>query len=255
MKIRALLVLIVAWGLVSACSGAPTQLPAPTSVPEQESPTELEPVEPMPTATHTAPPPPPTETPTLAPSPTPTRKVIAEDDFSDPNSGWEHYRQADGVLDYEQGGYRMMIQATDNLFWVNAGVDLADVRLEADVQKLAGPERDRFGLLCRLNTQYNYYVFLISSQGEYGIGIVENLNLRLLGEGNLGVSEAIRPGLEINHLAVTCLGNTLTLEVNGQPVISVEDDTISAGDVGLVVGSYDQPGVDVLFDNFVLMEP
>lgn len=130
------------------------------------------------------------------------------------------------MLDYEQGGYRMMIQAKENLFWINAGVDFFDVRVEVDVRKLADPEPDRYGEICRLDTQYNYYVLLISSQGEYGIGVMEYLNLRLLGMESLAVSEAIKGMGEINHIAATCAGELLTLEVNSQILMTVDDDTV-----------------------------
>jgi hypothetical protein len=35
----------------------------------------------------------------------------------------------------------------------------------------------------------------------------------------------------------------------------VQDATLNAGDVGLLAGTFDQPGVDAIFDNFVALKP
>jgi hypothetical protein len=35
----------------------------------------------------------------------------------------------------------------------------------------------------------------------------------------------------------------------------VEDKDLQAGDVGLLAGAFDEPGMDVLFQNFVVIQP
>jgi hypothetical protein len=236
-----------------ACSGT-ASVPATEAAPP---PTETDPPAPTqepPTVTSTLLPP--TATPTIEPSPTVTKVVIAQDDFSDPDSGWEHYREADGVLDYENEGYRLYVNTDQNMFWVNAGQELTDVQIEVDVQKQAGPEADRFGVICRLDMQsYNYYLFVINGQGEYGIGIWENRQLTLLGDGAMKTSEAIQTGNAANHISAGCVGNELWLGVNGVELMRVQDDRLASGDVGLVAGTYGGAGIDVLFDNWVLLEP
>ena len=37
--------------------------------------------------------------------------------------------------------------------------------------------------------------------------------------------------------------------------IKVQDSTLRAGDVGLIAGTFAQPGVDIIFDNFVVLQP
>jgi len=36
---------------------------------------------------------------------------------------------------------------------------------------------------------------------------------------------------------------------------SVADSTLSSGDVGLLASTYDEAGVDILFDNFTVTTP
>jgi len=65
----------------------------------------------------------------------------------------------------------------------------------------------------------------------------------------------IKTGLAVNHLRADCMGNTLTFYVNGFQLAQVQDSTLASGDIGLLAGTFAQPGVDVVFDNFVVLQP
>jgi hypothetical protein len=45
------------------------------------------------------------------------------------------------------------------------------------------------------------------------------------------------------------------LYVNGILVAQTQSSQWGAGDVGLTAGSYDLPGVDLLFSNFTVIQP
>jgi hypothetical protein len=64
-----------------------------------------------------------------------------------------------------------------------------------------------------------------------------------------------KTGSTTNHIQVKCLGSSLTLSANGKVLADVSDTDFAAGDVGLIVGTYDTSGADVLFDNFVVTKP
>ena len=68
-------------------------------------------------------------------------------------------------------------------------------------------------------------------------------------------SDKIKTGAAINHLRADCNGDTLSLVVNGFLVAQVHDPNLKHGDVGLLAGTFSQPGVDIIFDNFVVMKP
>ena len=68
-------------------------------------------------------------------------------------------------------------------------------------------------------------------------------------------SEAIIPGNAANHIQATCQGSRLALSVNGEFIAEAYDPTFASGDIGLIVGSFDQPGVDVWFDNLSVKNP
>jgi hypothetical protein len=210
---------------------------------EEAAPTQTDTVAPAPTLTE-------------APAPTPLT-ILYQDDFEDVDSGWERYREFDGTLDSHEGGYRMQIPVDDNLFWVNAGQeDLVDVRVEVDALRLGGPEANQFGLMCRLSLQtYGYYAFVITSQGEYAILKHVGLENLFLGNDDFQTSDVILLGDQSNHIRADCVGDTLSLYVNGELLLSVQDDEYQQGDVGLAAGTTGEPGTDIFFDNFVVYQP
>jgi hypothetical protein len=180
--------------------------------------------------------------------------VLFQDDFSRPISGWRRFTSAEGTMDYNANGYRILVNALNTNFWSTPQRNFADVRMEVDAGKLGGPDENRIGLLCRM-TGDAYYFFLISSDGFYGIGIFAGGKGVLLGQSEMQANNNIKTGLAVNHLRADCVGETLTFYVNGFQVASVQDSTLQAGDVGLLAGTFDQPGVDIIFDNFVALKP
>lgn len=180
--------------------------------------------------------------------------VLFQDDFSSNVTGWRRFTSAEGTMDYNVAGYRMLVNSLNTNFWATANQNFADARIEADAGKLGGPDSNRVGLVCRFAND-TYYFFMITSDGFYGIGIFAGGQGVLLGQSELQTNENIKTGLAVNHLRADCAGTTLTFYVNGFEVASVQDSTLQAGDVGLLAGTFDQPGVDVIFDNFVVLKP
>jgi hypothetical protein len=148
----------------------------------------------------------------------------------------------------------MLVNSLQTNFWATPRLDLSDTRIEVDTGKLAGPDENRIGLVCRFNGS-EYYFFLISSDGFYGIGIYTAGKGILLGQSEMQASSNIKTGLAVNHLRADCTGNTLTFYVNGFQVAQAQDSTLTKGDVGLLAGTFGTPGVDVVFDNFVVLQP
>ena len=180
--------------------------------------------------------------------------VLFEDDFSRPVSGWDRFQADGGMMDYDGGGYRFLVNQLKTNFWSTPHKNFADVRLEVDTGKLGGPDENRIGLLCRF-TGSDYYFFMISSDGFYTIGIFTEDKAIQLGQSEMQSSSNINTGLAVNHLRADCVGESLTFFVNGLQVAQAKDATLKSGDVGLLAGTFDQPGVDVIFDNFVALKP
>jgi len=181
--------------------------------------------------------------------------VLYKDDFSDPNSGWIRLLDQKGFMDYYSSGFRIWVNTPGYNYWSTPGHQFNDMRIDVDAARIGGPDENRFGVICRYKDVYNYYFFVISSDGYLGIGKVVNGLTSLLGQDMMIYSPSILPGLSPNHLQAICEGETLTLFINGQPAGMAIDSDLSSGDVGLLAGAFTQTGVDILFDSFVVTKP
>lgn len=184
----------------------------------------------------------------------PSGTTLLKDDFSSPSSGWDHTKYAEGIMDYDGGGYRILVNALQANFWSSPHKDFSDVRIEVDAGKLAGPDQNRIGLICR-SDEKDYYFFIMSSDGFYGLGIFTGGQAALLGMSEMQSSDKINTGTAVNHLRADCNGDDLAFYVNGYRLADVHDPTLQHGKVGLLAGSFDQPGVDIVFDNFMVIKP
>jgi hypothetical protein len=179
--------------------------------------------------------------------------VLYQEEFEDNTSGWDRVANDNGIMDYDGGGYRFLVHRAGYNLWTTPERNFGDVRVEADVFRLTGPEENRMGLMCRYQNG-DYYFFIISSDGYYAVGKYIGGQTLLLGQTEMQPSEFIQQEA-VNHLRADCIGDTLTFYVNYNQVASVQDTDFANGDVGLLAGAFTEPGVDVLFDHFMVLQP
>ena len=187
-------------------------------------------------------------------SSTPNSKILFQDDFSDPSSGWLTERETNYVIDYESGGFRIWGDSANYDYWSVPSLNFTDMQIEVDAEKSAGPDNNSFGILCRYDHE-NFYGFLISSDGYYGISKRKNGNHQILGADGMKISDVIKKGPATNHIRADCIGSRLTLYVNNEKLLDVQDNEFASGDVGLIAGNFDTGGVDIKFKNFVVQKP
>jgi hypothetical protein len=184
-----------------------------------------------------------------------TNDVLFQDDFSDSSSGWDRVNLPEGITDYTDGVYRIFVNTDNADYWANPGLSFEDTVIEVEATKVGGPDDNDFGLICRHQNTENFYIFLISSDGFFGILRVIDGEQELLGVDEMAFSESINTGNAMNVIRADCIGSSLTLYVNSTKLISVEDSSLGVGDVGLLAGTFDILGTDIHFDNFVVRNP
>jgi hypothetical protein len=178
------------------------------------------------------------------------------DDFSDPPSGWGIWSREGAKAEYSEGGLRISVSQPQYDFWSVAGKNYEDVRVEVDAVKINGPDNNDFGILCRYLDKDNFYMLLVTSDGYYGIAKRKESQYSMIGSDQLQYTDsAIHSGKASNHLRADCIGPMLRLYANGQMLMEARDTDFANGDVGVLAGAYDTPGVDILFDNFVVKKP
>jgi hypothetical protein len=206
-----------------------------------------------------------TTTPVTNPTAQPTagggdngQQILFQDDFSNANSGWDRSKFDSSSSDYANGGYRINVVPPHTILYAEPHQSFQnDVRIEVDASKSGGPDDNAFGVICRYQDLDNYYYFYISSDGHVGIYISKAGTKTILSssDGNMTSTSSINQGAATNHLRVDCIGNALTLFVNGTQVATVTDSTFTGGDVGLIARTFNDGGTDILFKNFFVYKP
>ncbi len=194
---------------------------------------------------------------------TPAPIILYQDDFSDPSSGWPSSTDADGITDYYLDMYRIRVDTIGSEgngmdMWVHPGENIeGDVRVEVAVTKAAGPDDNDMGVLCRYtkkNDVFNFYYFMITSDGYAAIEKMKDSNSEMISGTEMTQSSAIKKS-SVNHIRADCIGENLTLYVNGTRVASAIDDEFTGGDIGLIAGTFTTPGVDIHFDDLLVTKP
>ena len=163
----------------------------------------------------------------------------------------------DGITDYFDEGYRIFVNRADYYLWSNPkDQSFTDVRIEVDASKISGPDFNEIGVICRYTDSKNFYFFAISSDGYYRVSKFIDGNEQWIGMDQPQLDDVnIRTGAATNHLQTVCNQQKLSLSVNGKHLIEVTDADLSEGNVGLIAGTCDNPGTDILFYNFKVLKP
>jgi serine/threonine protein kinase len=217
--------------------------------------------QPMPAASFTVEPPttdvaPPTQpTATLLPAPTqplatPTAYSYG-DDFGNPDSGWDVYDDGDTAAGYQDGEYRLAVSRAQYVTWgdPNLAQEVTDLAIDVDARQMAGPVDNNFGLLVRYRSaEESFYWFQISGDGYYAVDMLQQGEFVPLVTWE--PSAAINQGVgATNHLKVICTGGSFSFYVNDIFLVELTEDTLRSGSFGLAVGTFDESGVVVHFDN------
>jgi hypothetical protein len=181
--------------------------------------------------------------------------VLFQDDFSDPNSGWDRVRDEESIQDYEDGNYRFSIRKPAWYYWSTPNLRFSDVRIEVQALDASREGLNAFGVICRYRDAGNFYFFSITTDGYFGASKFENGMETYLGQGTMDSSPAIVQGAGTNHLGVECLGDRLRFFVNGSPLLEVRDSSFSTGDVGLITTLLEGTTSEIRFDNFSVLAP
>lgn len=182
--------------------------------------------------------------------------LLDEDDFSVTPNGWGTMGRSGGEIGFDYEGLTITVNTPNFMFWTVNGKQFSDSRIEVDAVLLEGPANDNFGVICRFSDNENFYAFVISHDGYYGIFKMVDGVIELATENeNLEYSDAIRQGGVVNHLSVSCDGEILSLTVNDVLLSQIQDSSFSEGQIGLIASAYEKPGVKVLFDNLEVYWP
>ena len=185
--------------------------------------------------------------------------ALLRDDFSgEQTCGWREYNQGGAVVEIAEGTLNISTSQTGQIWWTNVGRNFNDVIVTVQARQTNGPNNNPYGVLCRYQDENNFYIFLISGDGYYAIGKYESGSEQityLTPNQEYVFSDLINQGVATNLLRVSCVGNELSLSVNGLPLVSVTDNSFTGGDVGLGVSTLEPGTAVVQFDDLLVLAP
>jgi hypothetical protein len=187
------------------------------------------------------------ETPEAEP-PAVSSKLLYEDDFSNPSIDWVQESNEDREMYYKAGEYHIISKYFDS--WA-ASLDsnigrLSDFSLEIDARPIAMSGESAYGAIFRYQWENAFYCFIITGDGYYYV--VKRFNDQWVFLQQRTKSDFIKLGNNTNHLKVVCKGSQIEVYVNGHYLVTVTDDTLNEGYVGMTV-STTAPNGHAAFDS------
>lgn len=208
--------------------------------------------------------------------------------FDDNAPDWGQYDDGQLAAEAEDGVLRLSVNAESAGAFSTADAHFGDFDLHVTATAVDGPLDNGFGVIFRLQTKDNqrlsddsYYLFLISSDGYYRVTRTVDGTEHIISDWI--PSGLIQEGFEAeNTLRVVGQGGSFQFFVNNQPVqlcipndpdgIStyalqtcidgsmmdmLQDDAISAGQIGVVARATETGGAGVVvdFDNMLIFAP
>ena len=192
--------------------------------------------------------------PQAAPPVQPSGTLLLQDDFANSSSGWSEQSTETGSSLYQNGQYVIQVNQPNYDLWGNYDNEqFGDVIINVDVSVLQSANgTGGYGVMCRYVDNENYYKLELDEDGYFIIYKYEGGEYFALYDWDRRSS---LDGATATHLTASCIGSQLTLAVNDAVIASVNDDSFSQGYIGLVAGVFDDPGVQIGFDNLTVHAP
>lgn len=146
--------------------------------------------------------------------------------------------------------YRIFMKQSG--LWVAAspGIKTPDAVFEVEVAN-ASNVFGSYGLLFGLSEDWEeFYTFEIAPDGQFSLWCFDsNSGWKELFSGS---SSWINPGAATNYLKIERNGDTINAFANGHHLATVENEKFTGPRLfGLIASTYNLPGLDVRFDNFI----
>jgi hypothetical protein len=219
--------------LASTATSEPTA--APTSTPTETS-------EPTPTSSPTPPP----DDPAL---------TLGEPTFLDTfdsTANFTVYDEASTTTEIKEGKFFFTKHEIDFYGdeWTFSWKEIEEFYLEVTtITPASCSGKDRFGLIFRSPIYSKGYLFLVACDGSYILNRFDGSDMESLIEWTFDPAINTGPN-QVNRLGVKTFDNDMSLYVNGNFLVLVEDNMFTGkGFFGFVIAAADTPEFTVAFDN------
>jgi LysM repeat protein len=174
--------------------------------------------------------------------------IYIEDDFSQ-RGIWPTRTDENFRIEYTREGLRLYNNFFSSYISTVRGYP-SDIFIEVEAVRTDGPAGSYYGVACRWQDIHNYYALAAFGDNRMTIARVLDGEVEFL-DTVQATQEQFDTRSE-NRIGGICEGSTLTLMINGEAILQVEDTTFASGAAGVMAGTIGTPGLDVTFRNIFI---
>ena len=123
------------------------------------------------------------------------------------------------------------------------------VRIRAE--NIGTLNNNNVSLVCRM-TDHTWYEFSVTSGGLWYLYDASNDDYTDISNGG---TTALKTGQNVNDYEMRCIGNNISLYINGQEVTTIKDDLYKEGQVGFNISSLNVYPIEVQVIELEISEP
>jgi hypothetical protein len=175
-------------------------------------------------------------------------------EYFDAEGSW-NVKGSGAAGEVRSGAYYLSSSPKGSLAISQPGKNLSDmvVTVEAMPTAPADVSQVAYGVMCRVQTNGDGYLFLARGDGMYAVEKVSGGKMSALVDWKH--TDQINPGADLNVVEANCNGDALAIRLNGLTVEKLTDSSFQQGDVALVVLPLGSDSAEVQFDNLVVTQP
>jgi hypothetical protein len=182
----------------------------------------------------------------------PEGDVILEDDFLDNRNDWALGGDENGSVDIIDGQLVIDLDLDSYVQWSSLPDIYPNLMMVAEGEFINPVGDGEAGFICGLKDSKNFTVLEVSEDGYFTIWKYEDDEFILLVDWTYSdVIDLSQPF----KLSATCGEDRLALALNDILLVEIVDKNFTPGWVGLMAGTWDNPGVTVGYETFTIMVP
>jgi hypothetical protein len=186
-------------------------------------------------------------------TPTPAPPLFS-DNFSQDRGFWDLFVESGATSQLVGGQLAVSVTKPGAVALSVSAINVSDFDVTVTATFAAGDPTNSYGVVFRYLDNENFYRFDLTGDGLWGVS--RRTGDQWISIIDLQKTPALHPGRgQTNVLRIVARGADFTFFANGLPVGSVHDNNLPIGRIGLFVSSFDQPAIQVDFDDVRLTKP
>lgn len=176
-------------------------------------------------------------------------EALLQEGFRLDEDRWSMDSTDDARFEILRRSFHITVNKPNWLAWSTyENAELSDFLVQTDVEAIRSTLDGNYGLIFRFRDNDNFYVFRISPRGTYSIMKLVDGEWTALVDWTTSELIDTEEGA-VNRLSVLAEDTFIVVAINGTVVAQTQDSDLASGAVALVGGTYEDPDVEVAFDN------